>query len=204
MAWRVHSVRSFIFCVVCGYENSRLIWRSTLDLLLLFCCLCLLGQKNSLDVGKNSALSDCNSRQQFVQFLVVTDSQLKMTRYDSRFLVVSGSISSQFQDFSRQVLQDSGQVHWCSASNSWRESSLSQESVNSTDWELKSSSEWSGLGLRLSFSSFSTSRHDSDERCLQYRINELMNLKRSDSAFIRNARLNWKKKATNQRAETTL
>ena len=122
----------------------------------------LLGQKNSLDVGKNSALSDCNSRQQFVQFLVVTDSQLKMTRDDSRFLVVSGSISSQFQDFSRQVLQDSGQIDWCSASNSWRESSLSQESVNSTDWELKSSSEWSGLGLRLSFSSFSTSRHDSD------------------------------------------
>ena len=42
----------------------------------------ILGQKYSLDVRKNTSLCDCDTGQKFVQLLVITDSQLKVTGND--------------------------------------------------------------------------------------------------------------------------
>ena len=142
---------------MCGVEK-RLLVRSKTDLFLGL-LLVLLGQKDSLDVGKDTSLSDGDSRQEFVQFFVVSDSELKVTRYDSCLLVVSGSVASQLKDFSGQVLEDSSQVDWRTRANSVGVVSLAKESVNTTDRELESSSEGSGLGLGLGFSTFTTSRH---------------------------------------------
>ena len=142
---------------MCGVKK-RLLVRSKTDLFLGL-LLVLLGQKDSLDVGKDTSLSDGDSRQEFVQFFVVSDSELKMSRYDSCLLVVSGSVTSQLQDFSRQVLEDSSQVDWCARADSVSVVSLAEESMNTTDRELESSSEGSGLGLGLGFSTFTTSRH---------------------------------------------
>jgi hypothetical protein len=122
----------------------------------------LLGEKDCLDVGQDTSLSDGDSRQELVQFFVVSDGQLKMSRYDSCFLVVSGSVASQLQDFGGQVLEDGSQVDWSSGADSVGVVSLAKETMNTSNRELKSSSERSGLGLGLGFTSFTTSRHDVD------------------------------------------
>ena len=55
----------------------------------------LLGKKDGLDVGKDSALGDGDASQKFVKLLVVPDGQLKMARDDPSLLVISGCISRQ-------------------------------------------------------------------------------------------------------------
>ena len=100
----------------------------------------LLGQENSLDVGQHTALSDGNTSQQLVQLLVIPDGQLKMTRDDSALLVVSGSIPSQLQDLSRQVLEHGRHVNRSSSTNSLGVVSFSQKTVDSSNWELQTCS----------------------------------------------------------------
>ena len=63
----------------------------------------LLGQQNSLDVGQNTTLSDCDARQQLVQLLVVADDQPKVS-----LLIVTSSVSSYLENLGRQILHDSG------------------------------------------------------------------------------------------------
>ena len=133
--------------------------RKQIEDLFLGCFLVLLGEKYSLDVWQDSTLSDGDSRQKLVQFFVVSDGQLKMSWYDSCFLVISGSVTSQLQDFGAQVFQDCSQVHWCTWSDSVSIVTFSKKSVDTSNRELKSSPEWSGLCLGLSLSSFTTSRH---------------------------------------------
>ena len=116
--------------------------------------LCLFGQKNGLDVGENATLGDGDSREQLVQLLVVADGQLEMSRDYPSFLVVPCGIACQLQDFSGQVLEHCGQVHGCSGSDTLGIIAFSQESVNSSDGELKTSTTGSGLALSLHFSTF--------------------------------------------------
>ena len=101
----------------------------------------LLGQKDRLDVRQDTTLGDGDTGEKLVELLIVPHSELKVTGDDPGFLVVSGSVTSQLQDFSRQVLENGSEVHWCSGADAWCVSSFPQKSVNSTNWELKSGSE---------------------------------------------------------------
>lgn len=121
--------------------------------------LCLFGQENCLNVGQYTTLGDGHSRQQLVQFLVISDGELQMSRDDSGFLVVSGCIACQFQHFGGQVFQDGCKVNWCTSSNSFCIVALSEQSVDTSYWELKSSTAGSALCLPLRFSSFTSARH---------------------------------------------
>ncbi|KAK3740096.1 hypothetical protein QZH41_002812, partial [Actinostola sp. cb2023] len=66
--------------------------------------LCLLGQKDGLDVGKYTTLSDGNSTKKFVQLLVVPDGQLQVTGDDSGLLncCLGQRCQPQLEDFSTQ------------------------------------------------------------------------------------------------------
>ena len=119
----------------------------------------LLGEKDSLDVGEDTTLSDGDSREKLVQLLVITDGELKMSGDDSRLLVVAGSISRQLKDFSSEVFEDGSQVDWGTGTNSLGIVALAQESVNTTDGELKSSTAGSALCLSLRLASLSAARH---------------------------------------------
>lgn len=99
----------------------------------------LLGQKHSLDVGEYTTLGDGDSREKLVQLLVITDSQLKMTGDDPGLLVVTGSISCQLENLSSQVFHDSSQVHWCSSSYTLSIVALAQVTVDTSNWELQTS-----------------------------------------------------------------
>jgi hypothetical protein len=106
------------------------------DLSLLFG---LLGQQNCLDVWQDTSLSDCDSGEKFVQLFVVTDGQLQVTRDDSGLLVVTGSVSSQLENFSCQIFHDGSQVDWSSGTDALCVVSFAQQTMNTTDWELQTS-----------------------------------------------------------------
>ena len=119
----------------------------------------LLGEKDGLDVGQDTTLGDGDSREKFVQLLVVTDGELKMSWDDSGLLVVTGSVTSQLEDLSSEVLEDGSQVDRGTSAHSLGVVAFAEESVDSTDGELKPSAAGSALRLSLGLSSFSTSRH---------------------------------------------
>ena len=104
-------------------------------------------------------MGDGDSREKLVQLLVITDGELKMSGDDSRLLVVAGSISRQLEDFSSEVFEDGSQVDWGTGTNSLGIVALAQESVNTTDGELKSSTAGSALCLSLRLASLSAARH---------------------------------------------
>ncbi|CAH3022891.1 unnamed protein product [Porites evermanni] len=79
--------------------------------------LSLFGQKNSLNVRKDSSLSDGNTSEKLVQLFVITDGQLKVTGDDSCLLVVTSSVASQLKNLSAQILKHGGQVHWSTCAN---------------------------------------------------------------------------------------
>ncbi len=93
-----------------------------------------------MDVWQDTTLCDSDVSEQLVQLLIVSNSKLQVTRNNSRLLVVSGSISGQLEDFSTEVLQDGGEVDWGTGTNSLGIVSLSQKTMDSTDWELETSS----------------------------------------------------------------
>ena len=123
-----------------------------------------LGQQDGLDVWQNTALCDCDARQQLVQLLVVSDGQLEMTRDDSRLLVVSGGVTGQFEHFGCQVFHDGRKIDWSSGADSFGVVALPQQTMDTTDWELESRSAGSALRLSLDFASLSASRHDEYEK----------------------------------------
>lgn len=63
-----------------------------------------------MNVGEDTALGDGYMPQKLVQLLVVADGQLEMTGDDTRLLVVTGGVAGQFEDFSSEVFQHSGEI----------------------------------------------------------------------------------------------
>ena len=120
----------------------------------------LLGQKYGLDVGQYTTLSDGHTGEELVQFLVVTDGQLKMTGDDPGLLVVTSGVSCQLEDLSSEVLHDGSKVHWGTSTNALAIVSLAEETVDTSHGELKPSTGATALALALGLASFTTSRHD--------------------------------------------
>ena len=120
----------------------------------------LLGQEHSLDVGENTTLSNGDSGEKFVQFFVIANGELEMSWDDTSFLVITGSISGQFENLSGQIFHDSGEVNWGSGSNTFSVVSFAEKSVDSSNWELKPRAARASLALSLRFTSLSTTRHD--------------------------------------------
>jgi hypothetical protein len=48
--------------------------------------------------------------EKFVQFLIVADGELEMTRDDTGLLVITGSIASQLENFGREVFEDGREI----------------------------------------------------------------------------------------------
>ena len=117
----------------------------------------LLGQKNSLDVWQHTTLGDGHTGQEFVQFLVIADGQLKMSGDDPGLLVVTGSVSCKLQDLSSQVFHNCGQIDWSASSCSLSIVSLAEMTVDSSHGELQTCTAAASLALALGFASFATS-----------------------------------------------
>ena len=98
-----------------------------------------LGQKNCLDVGQDTSLGDGDTGEKFVQLLVITDGQLEVTRDDPGLLVVTGSVASQLENLSSEVLHDGSQVHGGTSSDTASVVSLAEQTMDTSDRELESS-----------------------------------------------------------------
>ena len=61
----------------------------------------LLRQQDRVDVRQDATTRNRDRPQQLGQFLVVSDGQLDVSRYDSGLLVVSGGVTGEFENFSR-------------------------------------------------------------------------------------------------------
>ena len=112
-----------------------------------------------MNVGEDTTLGDGDTTEEFVQLFVVSDGELEMSRDDSSLLVVSGSVSGQFENFSGKIFENGGEVDGCAGSDSFSVVAFSKHSVNSTDWELKPGSDGSGLCLCFGLGSFTFSGH---------------------------------------------
>lgn len=78
-----------------------------------------------MDVRQDTTLGNCDVSEQLVQLLVVPDGELEMTWDDTGLLVVSRSVTSQFEDFGSEVLKHSGEVNgstWFDCQNGSRRS----------------------------------------------------------------------------------
>ena len=123
----------------CGPKMGRIVlWLRASegsDLLLLG----LLGEEDSLDVGEDTTLGNGDSREEFVEFLVITDGELEMTGDDPGLLVVTGSIASELEDLSSEVLHDGSEVHWGTSTYALSIVSLAEKTVDTSNGELKTS-----------------------------------------------------------------
>ena len=97
----------------------------------------LLGEKHGLDVWQYTTLSDGDSSQELVEFLVVSDGELQVTWDDSGLLVVTGSVSGQLEHFGAEVFQNSSEVDGCTSSYTLGVVSVTEKTMNTTDGELK-------------------------------------------------------------------
>jgi hypothetical protein len=63
-----------------------------------------------VNIGEDTTLGDGDVAKKLVQLLIVADGELKVTGDDTGLLVVTGSVSGQLEDFSRQVLKNGSEV----------------------------------------------------------------------------------------------
>jgi len=119
----------------------------------------LLGQEDSLDVGEDTTLGNGHTGEQLVQLLVVADGQLEVTGDDPGLLVVPGSIASQLEDLSSQVLHDGSHVDGGTSTHTLGIVALPQQTVDTAHGELESSTAGPGLCLSLHLATLAASRH---------------------------------------------
>ena len=153
----VYALMFLLIDVFGGPEKGLLCWMANACLSLGL--LGLLGEEDGLDVGQDTSLGDGDTGQELVQLLVVTDGELKVTGDDPGLLVVTGSVTSQLEDLSCQILHHCSHVHWGSSSNALSIVSLAEQTVDTSDRELETSTARPRLGLSLHFSAFTTSGH---------------------------------------------
>ena len=64
-----------------------------------------------VDEGHDTTLGDDDVAKEFVQLLVVSDGKLKMTRHNTLLLVITSSVTCEFENFGGKVLQDGSEVY---------------------------------------------------------------------------------------------
>ena len=101
--------------------------------------LALLWQKDGVDVGQNSSGGDGHGGQELAQLLVIPDGELDVPWDDPGLLVVPGGVSGQLEDLSGEVLHDGGHVDGSAGSDTLSIVTLPQQTVDTSDGELKSS-----------------------------------------------------------------
>jgi hypothetical protein len=97
----------------------------------------LLGEKDGMDVGEDTSGSDGNTAKKLVELLIVLDGKSQVTRDDARLLVVTGSIASELEDLSSEVLKDSGHVDTSSHTDTVTVVTLLHVTSHTSDRELK-------------------------------------------------------------------
>lgn len=94
-------------------------------------------KRTLVNVGQNTTLGDCDVTEQLVQFFIVADCELKVTRDDTSLLVVSSGIASEFKNLSSEVLKDSCKIDGSASADSLSVVALSQKTVDTANRECE-------------------------------------------------------------------
>jgi hypothetical protein len=89
-----------------------------------------------VNVGQDTTLCNCDVSEKLVQFLIVADGELEMTRDDTGLLVVAGGVTSQLEDFGRKVFEDSCEVDGSTGTNTLSIVAALEHTMDTTDGEL--------------------------------------------------------------------
>lgn len=92
-----------------------------------------------MDVGEDTTLGDGDLAEQLVQLLIVADGELEVTGDDTGLLVVTSGVTGQLEDFSSQVLEDSGEVDGSTGTDTLSVVALPQETVDTANGEGETS-----------------------------------------------------------------
>jgi hypothetical protein len=69
------------------------------------------GKLTLMNVWQDTTLCDCDVSEKFVQFLIIANGELEMTRNDTGLLIITGSIASQLENFGREIFEDGRKVN---------------------------------------------------------------------------------------------
>jgi len=105
----------------------------------------LLGEEVLVDVRQNTTLGNGDVTKELVQFLVVSDGELEVTRDDTGLLVVTSSVASQLKNFGREVLENGSQIDGSAGTDSLGVVALSEKTVDTTYGESQTGLGGSGL-----------------------------------------------------------
>ena len=92
-----------------------------------------------VNVGENTTLGNGDVAKELVQLLVVADGELKVARDDTGLLVIAGSVTGQLEDLGSEVLENGGQVHGGTGTNTLSVVALAEQAVDTTDGEGETS-----------------------------------------------------------------
>ena len=74
------------------------------------CLFGLLGEKDGVDVGEDTAGGDGDAAEELVELLVVLDGEGDVAGDDAALLVVAGGVAGELEDLGAEVLEDGGEV----------------------------------------------------------------------------------------------
>lgn len=99
-----------------------------------------LGEERSVDGGgDNTTVSNGGLAKELAELLIVADSELDVAGVDTSALVVTSSVTSEFEDFSGEVLEDSSEVDGGRSTNTLSILATLEEATNTTNGEGETS-----------------------------------------------------------------
>lgn len=101
-----------------------------------------------MDVGQDTTLCDGDVSEQLVQLLIVSDSELEMSGDDTGLLVVTGSVTSQLENLSSEVLEDGGEVDGSTGTDTLSVVALAEQTVDTTNGEGETGLAGTAIGER--------------------------------------------------------
>ena len=89
-----------------------------------------------MDVGQHTSRGNGDTTEQFVQLLIILNGKGDVTGYNTSLLVVTGGIAGKFQNFSTEVLEDSGKVDGSAGTHTSGVFALTEVTADTSDGEL--------------------------------------------------------------------
>lgn len=93
-------------------------------------------------------MCDGDVSEQLVQLLIVSDGELEMSGDDTGLLVVAGSVTSQLENLSSEVLEDGGEVDGSTGTDTLSVVALAEQTVDTTNGEGETGLAGTAIGER--------------------------------------------------------
>ena len=104
---------------------------------LLFLLGLALAEEDLVDMWNNASGGDSDVGEELVEFFIVPHSEHDVPWADPGLLVVTSGVTGKFENFDSEVFEDGGKENWSAGTDTVAITALTEESVETADWELK-------------------------------------------------------------------